>query len=125
MLQARFLRPRWLAVTLIGWAALWVALPGPAAGAPLPPMPAAGSSAAAPDGSDPGVVRLALLAQGLAPADADAVLARLSPAERAELAARASEVRAGGDGGILILALILLVAVLLYLPMAGRVQGWW
>ncbi len=125
MLQARFLRPRWLAVALIGWAALWVALPVPAAGAPLPPTPAAGSSAAAPDGNDPGAVRLALLAQGLAPADADAVLARLSPAERAELAARAREVRAGGDAGILILALILLVSVLLYLPMAGRVQGWW
>jgi hypothetical protein len=70
-------------------------------------------------------LRQLLLAQGLTPEDADLVLARLTPAERAELAERAAELRVGGDSGVLIIILILVVAILLYLPMAGRMQGWW
>jgi len=53
-------------------------------------------------------------------------LARLSPVERAELAQRVGEIGVGGDPSlILIVGIILLVAILLYLPMAGRMQGWW
>jgi hypothetical protein len=71
-------------------------------------------------------LRQVLVAQGLTPADAELVLARLAPAERAELAQRAGELGAGGDPSLLlIVGIVLLVAILLYLPMAGRMQGWW
>ena len=73
-----------------------------------------------------GVLREALVAQGLSPADAELVLARLTPGERAELAQRAGESAVGGDPSLLlIIGIILLIAILLYLPMAGRMQGWW
>jgi hypothetical protein len=66
------------------------------------------------------------VAQGLTPADADLVLARLTPAERAELAQRVGEVGAGGDPSfVLIVVAILVAAILLYLPLAGRMHGWW
>jgi hypothetical protein len=79
--------------------------------------------ASAPDGA---ALREALVARGLTPADAELVLARLTPAERAELARRAGELAVGGDPSLLlIVGLILLAAILLYLPMAGRMQGWW
>jgi hypothetical protein len=71
-------------------------------------------------------LREALVAQGLTPADAELVLARLTPAERTELAQRADELAVGGDPSLLlIIGIVLLVAILLYLPMAGRMQGWW
>ena len=76
-------------------------------------------------GPEVATLRQALLSQGLTPADADLVLARLTPAERAELARRAGELGVGGDSGLLIIVLILVVAILLYLPMAGKMQGWW
>ena len=73
-----------------------------------------------------GILREALAAQGLSAADVEVVLARLTPAERAELAQRAGELGVGGDPALfLIIGIVLLVAILLYLPMAGRMQGWW
>jgi hypothetical protein len=128
MLRARILRPRWLTTVLILWAAAWLTLPAPADGAPLPPGhgPAAeGTAQAEALAPEVATLRQALLSQGLTPADADLVLARLTPAERAELARRAGELGVGGDSGLLILVLILVVAILLYLPMAGKMQGWW
>jgi hypothetical protein len=128
-LRTRMLRPRWLSVTVVVWTAAWLTLPGPVEGAPLPPgraagveEPLAGVSLVAPPVTG---LRQALLAQGLTAEDADLVLARLTPAERAELAQRAAELGVGGDSGVLIIILILVVAILLYLPMAGRMQGWW
>jgi hypothetical protein len=125
MLQTRLLRPRWLTLALVVWAAAWCALPAPADGAPLPPTrtPAA---EAAPADTQIEALRAALVGQGLTPADADLVMARLTPAERAELAQRAGEAAVGGDPSLLlIVGIILLVAILLYLPLAGRMQGWW
>jgi hypothetical protein len=126
MLRTRLLRPRWLTVALVLWAAAWLTLPVPAEGAPLPPGP---SSPGAPvDGAavEAGILREALTAQGLSRADVDTVLARLTPAERTELAQRAAEMGVGGDPSlILIIGIVLLIAILLYLPMAGRMQGWW
>jgi hypothetical protein len=125
MLRTRALRPRWLAVALVVWASLWLALPAPAEGAPLPPARGAEAVAATPAATGP-VLRDALVAQGLTPADADLVLARLTPAERAELAQRVGEVGAGGDPSfVLIVVAILVAAILLYLPLAGRMHGWW
>jgi type II secretory pathway component PulF len=73
-----------------------------------------------------GILRQALTAQGLSPADVDVVLARLTPTERTELAKRVTELGVGGDPALLlIVGIVLLVAILLYLPMAGRMQGWW
>ncbi len=73
-----------------------------------------------------GILREALVAQGLSPADAEIVLARLTPGERAELAQRAGELGVGGNPSLfLIVGVVLLLAILLYLPMAGRMQGWW
>jgi len=129
LLRTRVLRPRWLTVAWILWAAAWLALPAPAAGAPLPPARAVASDGVAGTFTPPAVevaaLRPALVAQGLTAADADLVLARLTPAERAELAQRVGELTVGGDGGLLVIVLILVLAILLYLPMAGRMQGWW
>ncbi len=125
MLQTRVLRPRWLTGALIFWASAWLALPTPGEGAPLPPARGAADVAGA-SGADGPALRDALLAQGLTPADADLVLARLTPAEQAELARRAGELGVGGDPSfVLIVLAILLVAILLYLPLAGKMQGWW
>ena len=128
MLRARILRPRWLTTVLILWAAAWLTLPTPADGVPLPPSrgtAADGIAQAEASAPEVATLRQALLSQGLTPADADLVLARLTPAERAELARRAGELGVGGDSGLLILVLVLVVAILLYLPMAGKMQGWW
>jgi hypothetical protein len=125
MLRTRILRPRWLTIALVLWSAAWISLPGPGEGAPLPPARASASGEVPGTGADVAVLQEALVAQGLSAADAERVVARLTPAERAELAARAQELAVGGDGTVLIILLILLVAILLYLPLAGRMQGWW
>ena len=127
MLRTRVLRPRWLTVALVLWAAAWLTLPAPAEGAPLPPARASDGAAGA-DGTavEMGVLREALVAQGLSPADAEIVLARLTPGERAELAQRVGELGVGGNAPLILIAgIVLLIAILLYLPMAGRMQGWW
>jgi hypothetical protein len=126
MLRTRVLRPRWLTIGLILWAAAWLVLPAPAEGAPLPPARASTLDGAAGNAVDGTVLREALVAQGLTPADAEIVLARLTPGERAELTQRVGELGVGGDPSLLlIIAIILLVAILLYLPLAGRMEGWW
>ena len=126
MLRTRVLRPRWLTVALVLWAVAWLALPVPGEGAPLPPTRASAADGIAPSAGELATLREALVTQGLAPADADLVLARLTPAERAELAQRAGELAVGGDPSLLLIAaIVLLIAILLYLPMAGRMQGWW
>ena len=125
MLRTRILHPRWLTIALILWASAWLALPAPAEGAPLPPARMSTSDGADGNAVEGTVLREALVAQGLTPADAELVLARLTPGERAELAQRAAELGVGGDATLLIIGLILLIAILLYLPMAGRMQGWW
>jgi hypothetical protein len=72
------------------------------------------------DGDDG--LRERLQAAGLSPADADAVLARLSPEERAEMAARADELGAGGNPviGILAVAVIVTAVVIFALELMGR-----
>jgi hypothetical protein len=126
MLRTRILRPRWLTVVLVLWAVAWLALPVPGEGAPLPPSRTAPGDQGSGGAVDLATVRDALVTQGLTPAEADLVLARLTPAERAELAQRAGELAVGGDPALLlIVGIVLLIAILLYLPLAGRMQGWW
>ena len=125
-LRTRLLRPRWLTVALVLWAAVWLTLPAPADGAPLPPVPSSPGSPGEGAAVEAGILREALTALGLSATDVEVVLARLTPAERTELAQRAAELGVGGDPSlILIIGIVLLVAILLYLPMAGRMQGWW
>jgi hypothetical protein len=125
MLRTRILRPRWLSVALVVWAAAWCALPAPADAAPLPPTRAPAAEGAPAD-VEIQALRAVLVGQGLTAADADLVMARLTPAERTELAQRASEVAVGGDPSLLlIIGIMLIVAILLYIPLAGRMQGWW
>ena len=127
MLRTRILRPRWLTVTLVLWAVAWLSVAVPSEGAPLPPSRATETDRVAANAAvDLPTIREVLVNQGLTPADADLVLARLTPAERAELAQRAEEVAVGGDPSLVLIAVIVLVlAILLYLPLAGRMQGWW
>ena len=126
MLRTRILRPRWLTIALVLWGAAWLTLPAPAEGAPLPPARASTADGAEGSTGEGGILREALVAQGLSPADAEIVLARLTPGERAELAQRAGELGVGGNPPLfLIVGVVLLLAILLYLPMAGRMQGWW
>lgn len=125
MLRTRILRPRWLTVALAVWAAAWCALPAPADGAPLPPTRAPAAEGAPAD-VEIQALRAVLVGQGLTAADADLVMARLTPAERTELAQRASEAAVGGDPSLLlIIGIMLIIAILLYIPLAGRMQGWW
>ena len=125
MLRTRILHPRWLTIALVLWAVVWLALPVPGEGAPLPPSRATPTDRVATP-VDLAIVRDALVTQGLTPADAELVLARLTPAEQQELAQRAGELAAGGDPSLILIAgIILLIAILLYLPLAGRMQGWW
>src|SRR5262249_43977855 len=83
MLRTRVLRPRWLTVAVSLWAVVWLALPVPGEGAPLPPSRTSPADQTRPSDVELSIVREALVHQGLTPADADLVLARLTPAERA------------------------------------------
>src|SRR5262245_2559371 len=125
MLRTRVLHPRWLTVALVLWATVWLTLPAPADAAPLPPARASTAPGDASSAVEIAALQQALVAQGLSPVDAEQVLARLTPAERAELAQRAGELAVGGDGTLLIIILIVVAAILLYLPLAGKMQGWW
>ena len=125
MLRTRVLCPRWLTVALVLWVAAWLTLPAPAEGAALPPARSPALDASVDEPAELAALQRMLVAQGLTPSDAALVLERLTPAERAELALRIHELAAGGDGGVWIIVLLIVAAILLYLPMAGRMQGWW
>ncbi len=66
-------------------------------------------------------MRARLVELGLSASEASAMLARLSPEERSELATRAQELAAGGDGlAVLAVALIVAALVILILELIGR-----
>jgi hypothetical protein len=92
----------------------------------LPPAGVGTTAADAPGLIDALEVRLAraeLETLGLARADVEALLRRLAAEERGELVARRGELGVGGD--VTLIAALLVIALLLYLPMAGRIAGWW
>ena len=67
-LRTRLLRPRWLTVALVLWAAVWLTLPAPADGAPLPPVSSSPGSPVDGAAVEAGILREALAAQGLSAA---------------------------------------------------------
>jgi hypothetical protein len=120
----RGMRVRWLVWLVAAWSVAIAAVPPPSEALPLPPASAAGQ---------PGdveavrallahrLVRAQLAAAGLSDADVDRVWARLTPEERAELAARLGEVGAGGQvAAVLAVAIIVAMAVILVLELIGR-----
>lgn len=125
MLRDRVLGARWLVYLCVTWSVAFTALPRLAAGAPIPPARAdgaAGDLEAVRAALEQKVVRDRLAELGVSAAEAEAVLDRLSPAERSEVAARAQELDAGGSAGPAILAIAIIVGILviLVLELMGR-----
>ena len=125
MIRDRLLRPRWLAWLAILWAVATVATPRLGEALPLPPARAVDrvdDAAPARTPLEHRLVQARLAALGVSAADAAALWARLTPAERTELAARADELDAGGDpvaAGVAI-AIIVAMLVILALELIGR-----
>jgi hypothetical protein len=125
MTRDRHLRPRWLIWLVIAWSVTIASVPRLGDAAPLPP---AREGSAAGDLEDVRallehrLVRERLSVLGVSESDAAELWQRLTPAEREELAARANELRAGGDpvaAGVAI-AIIVAMAVILVLELIGR-----
>jgi hypothetical protein len=125
MARARWLRPRWLIWLTVSWSVAIASAPRLGDAAPLPPAREAGASGELEDVRtilEHRLVRAQLAALGVSPSEATAVWQRLTPAEREELAARADELRAGGDlvaAGVAI-AIIVAMIVILALELIGR-----
>jgi hypothetical protein len=124
MLRDRLWHPRWLLYLTVAWGTAAAAVPAVEA-APLPPAAvatAAGDLDAVRALLERRIVSDRLAALGVSPAEAVAVLDRLTPDERAELASRAQELGAAGDSGVTFLAFAIIVAlvVILVLELLGR-----
>lgn len=122
-LRPQLWRPRWLVYLIVGWAMV-VAVSSVEA-VPLSPA-TAGTAAGDLDAVrallEQRLVQEHLVALGVSPAEAAAVLERLSPQERSELAMRTQELVAGGDSGVAFLAfaIIVVLLVILILELLGR-----
>lgn len=133
MLRDRMLRRRGLVAIIVAWAVVVSALPRLADAEPsrdealgAPPAGSVGpwDSEPRPEvlaGPEARVIRARLAALGVSPAEIERVLARLDPAERAEMAARVDELDAGGNGvAALAVAIIVGLLVILVLELMGR-----
>lgn len=126
MVRDRLLGPRWFVWLIVAWGVTIASAPHPGETAPLAPARAAGASgsldALARIELERRLVQARLAALGVSGEEAREVWARLSPAERAELARRADELRAGGDIFIAMVAIGIVVAmfVILTLELIGR-----
>jgi hypothetical protein len=125
MLHVRLRRVRWLVWVLVAWSVGLGAVPRLGDAAPLPPARAPGATGDLDTVRallEERVVRDRLRAMGVSEADLDALWERLTPGERAEMAARADELRAGGDPAAAVLAISIIVAmlVILVLELMGR-----
>lgn len=125
MVRTRVLRPRWLVWLVIAWCVATTSAPHLSEAAPLPPGRGAGAFGdleVTRTFLERRLVRTQLAALGVSETEATEVWQRLTPAERAELAARADELRAGGDpvaAGVAI-AIIVAMFVILALELIGR-----
>lgn len=125
MAHAGLLRPRWLVwlVITLSVATAWV--PRLSEGAPLPPARGAGAVGDLETTRallERRLVQARLAALGVSEAEAMELWRRLTPAERAELAARAGELRAGGDpiAATVAIGIIVAMLVILALELMGR-----
>jgi hypothetical protein len=121
-LRDRLVRSRALVWLVVGWGVATAAAPGLGEAAPLPPRGAGGEPGVSRTLVERRVVEARLAALGVSAADAAELWERLTPAERAELAARAEEMRAGGDPVAAVVAVGIIVAmlVILALELMGR-----
>jgi hypothetical protein len=125
MTRARLLRPRWLVWLVISWSVAMASAPRLSEAASLPPGRAAGAVGDLEMGHtllERRLVQTQLAALGVSEAEMTELWQRLTPAERTELAARADELRAGGDpvaAGVAI-AIIVAMLVVLALELMGR-----
>jgi hypothetical protein len=125
VIRDRLLRPRWLVWLVVVWGVVISAAPRSAAGAPLPPTRADGTVGGLEEARallEHPRVEAAFRDLGLSASDATELWERLTPAERAELAARVDELRTGGDplaAGVAI-AIIVAMALILILELLGR-----
>ena len=125
MLRDRVLGVRWLVCLVVAWSAAWMALPRLAEAAPFPPGRDAGpiDLETVRAALETRVARDSLAALGLDAEEATAVVERLTPEERAELVARASELAVGGDvaaAAIVAVAIIVGMIIILVLELMGR-----
>jgi hypothetical protein len=125
MLRDRLLSYRWLVYLIVAWGVGIAAVPRLGEAAPLPPT--RDGTASVDDLEAVGtlleqrLIRERLGELGVSPAEAEAALARLSPEERREMAARVDELDAGGNGvAILAIAIIVGMIVILVLELLGR-----
>ena len=110
---------------VVAWGVALASAPRPVDAAPLAPARGPGASGAlelARIELERRLVQSRLAALGVSGADAAEVWARLSPAERAELVARADELRAGGDvlAAVVAIAIVVAMFVILVLELIGR-----
>ncbi len=125
MARDRMLRPRWLVWLVLAWSVAIAAVPRLGDAAPLPPERAAGAAGDADAARalvERRLVQARLATLGVSEAEAAALWERLTPAERAEVAERVSELQAGGDpvaAGVAI-AIIVAMFVILALELIGR-----
>lgn len=125
MAHARLLRPRWLVWLLIIWSVAMASTPHLSEAAPLPPArgaDAVGDLEVTRALLERRLVQAQLAALGVSEAEVAELWQRLTPAERTELAARADELRAGGDpvAAGLAIAIIVAMLVILALELMGR-----
>jgi hypothetical protein len=121
----RLLRPGWLVWLVVVWGVATAATPRLGEAAPLPPargVAARGDLEGARSLLDRRLTQVQLAALGVSEADARVLWERLTPAERAELAARVDELGTGGNPVAATVAIGIIVAmfVILVLELMGR-----
>jgi hypothetical protein len=125
MARDRMLPPRWLVWLVLAWSVAIAAVPRVGDAAPLPPERAADAASDADAArvlAERRLVQARLARLGVSETEAAALWERLTPAERAEVAERVSELQAGGDpvaAGVAI-AIIVAMLVILALELIGR-----
>src|SRR5262249_17812746 len=114
MVRDRLLRRRCLVWLVVAWGLTLAPAPRPGAAAPLPPARGDGANGGLESARaelERRLIQSRLAALGVSGAEAAEVWARLTPDERAELVARADELRAGGNVLVAVVALGVIVGM--------------
>jgi len=126
MVRSRLLRRRWLVWAIVAWGLAIASAPRAGEAAPLAPARGAGASGTlelARTELERRLVLARLAALGVSGEEAAKVWARLTPDERAEIVARADELRAGGVNvlvAVVAIGIIVAMFVILALELIGR-----